>query len=110
MKKPFKTVGLSIRHKGALQVNTNQDKAFTGAVSTVSNEIIITHTDVSELFKFKAWLEKQVNELHEEKDDKHEPEYQACPHGEIMGECDACDHLGDIAFDVDRENRFFGRG
>jgi hypothetical protein len=31
-----------------------------------------------------------------------------CPHGKT-GQCDACDVASDIAFDTDRENRFFGR-
>jgi len=31
-----------------------------------------------------------------------------CPHGKIES-CDACDHLGDIAYDSARERRYFGR-
>jgi len=31
-----------------------------------------------------------------------------CPHGKI-DQCDACDYLGDIAYDSERERRFFGR-
>lgn len=33
---------------------------------------------------------------------------QPCPHGKI-GECAACDHLGDLAYDAARERRHFGR-
>lgn len=33
---------------------------------------------------------------------------QLCPHGKI-GSCDACDHLSDLAYDADREPRYFGR-
>ena len=32
-----------------------------------------------------------------------------CPHGEVLGECDACDAAGDFAFDAVREDRIFGR-
>lgn len=32
-----------------------------------------------------------------------------CPHGNKWGDCDACDHLGDLAFDAMRESRVFGR-
>jgi len=31
-----------------------------------------------------------------------------CGHGNDPGDCDACDRLGDAAFDADREDRFFG--
>lgn len=33
---------------------------------------------------------------------------QVCPHGK-KGECGACDHLSDIAYDSAREMRAFGR-
>lgn len=33
----------------------------------------------------------------------------ACPHGKPAGDCAACDHLGDLAFDAAREDRIFGR-
>ena len=33
----------------------------------------------------------------------------ACPHGESPASCDACDRLGDLAFDADREARVFGK-
>lgn len=39
-------------------------------------------------------------------DDDREP--IPCPHGKLE-ECEACDHLSDIAYDADRERRFFGR-
>lgn len=29
---------------------------------------------------------------------------EACPHGEPLGECNACDVAGDLAFDADRED------
>lgn len=32
-----------------------------------------------------------------------------CPHGKTVGECNACDIAGDIAFDAAREDRAFGR-
>jgi hypothetical protein len=32
-----------------------------------------------------------------------------CPHGEEWGECGACDHEGDLAYDAARERRIFGR-
>lgn len=35
-------------------------------------------------------------------------EPRPCPHGKIES-CDACDHLGDIAYDSAREQRHFGR-
>lgn len=31
---------------------------------------------------------------------------ERCPHGNEWGECDPCDHLGDLAFDAARERRF----
>ena len=34
------------------------------------------------------------------------PEPETCPHGNAFGDCDACDHAGDIAFDSAREQRF----
>lgn len=37
-----------------------------------------------------------------------EPEPRPCPHGKL-DQCDACDYLGDIAYDTDRERRYFGR-
>lgn len=38
-------------------------------------------------------------------DDFYEgPEH--CHHGKEWGQCDACDYLGDIAYDADRENRY----
>jgi hypothetical protein len=30
-----------------------------------------------------------------------------CPHGKEWGECGACDHEGDIAYDAARERRLF---
>lgn len=32
-----------------------------------------------------------------------------CPHGEPLGECNACDVAGDLAFDAAREDERFGR-
>ena len=32
-----------------------------------------------------------------------------CPHGNQIGECDACDRDADQAFDSAREDRTFGR-
>jgi len=34
---------------------------------------------------------------------------ETCPHGNLWGDCDACDFASDIAFDTARENRIFGR-
>tara|TARA_Y100000310_G_scaffold231676_1_gene234261 strand:- start:86 stop:382 length:297 start_codon:yes stop_codon:yes gene_type:complete len=34
---------------------------------------------------------------------------EKCPHGNDWGECGACDHASDIAFDTQRERRLFGR-
>lgn len=31
---------------------------------------------------------------------------ELCPHNKEWGSCDACDHLGDLAYDAARENRF----
>jgi hypothetical protein len=28
-----------------------------------------------------------------------------CPHGKLWGDCDACDHLSDLAYDAARERR-----
>jgi hypothetical protein len=28
-----------------------------------------------------------------------------CPHGNAWGQCDACDYLGDLAYDAAREKR-----
>lgn len=33
------------------------------------------------------------------------PEPNQCPHGNKVGECDSCDHAGDIAYDTWRESR-----
>ena len=38
-----------------------------------------------------------------------EPVEVKCPHGEVLGECNACDVAGDHAFDAAREDRMFGR-
>jgi hypothetical protein len=39
-------------------------------------------------------------------DPDYEPEGpELCPHGNAWGDCSACDHLGDIAYDTYRENR-----
>jgi len=43
----------------------------------------------------------------EEPIDFKETETDECPHGKKWGECDACDHASDIAFDAARERRFF---
>lgn len=32
-----------------------------------------------------------------------------CPHGREWGECSACDHEGDLAYDAARESRLFNR-
>lgn len=32
-----------------------------------------------------------------------------CPHGKEWGECGACDHAGDLAYDSMRERLIFGR-
>ena len=37
------------------------------------------------------------------------PESEKCPHGNDWGDCGACDHLSDIAYDSYREDRFFRR-
>jgi len=34
------------------------------------------------------------------------PESEECPHGKKWGDCGACDHAGDLAFDAARERRF----
>ena len=49
------------------------------------------------------WSDEHCNDFGE-KDDEPKP----CPHGKIES-CDACDHLSDLAYDADRERRFFGR-
>lgn len=35
-------------------------------------------------------------------------EPRPCPHGKL-DQCDACDYLGDIAYDAQREQRYFGK-
>jgi len=42
-------------------------------------------------------------------DERDFEEVTECPHGNDPSECDACFHLSDIAFDVAREARVFGR-
>jgi hypothetical protein len=37
-----------------------------------------------------------------------DPPPRVCPHGKTES-CDACDYLSDIAYDSDRERRYFGR-
>lgn len=32
-----------------------------------------------------------------------------CPHGRIVGYCNDCDIIGDLAFDAERESRMFRR-
>lgn len=39
--------------------------------------------------------------------DETEQETEKCPHGENWGDCGACDHEGDRAFDTAREQRLF---
>ena len=34
---------------------------------------------------------------------------RSCLHGNFPGDCNACDRLSDEGFDMDREQRFFGR-
>jgi len=36
----------------------------------------------------------------------NQEEVKECPHGNPIGECDACDVQADLAFDADREDRF----
>lgn len=45
-------------------------------------------------------------EIESAEDDEDTP--VPCPHGKLHS-CDACNHLSDIAYDSDRERRFFGR-
>lgn len=48
-------------------------------------------------------------EVNDEKfSNEQAPSPKTCPHGRT-GECDACDHLSDIAYDTARERRTFGR-
>lgn len=42
----------------------------------------------------------------EESIDFEEPKTDECPHGKEWGECAACDHASDLAFDAARESRF----
>lgn len=35
--------------------------------------------------------------------------FRVCPHGEPIGDCNACDVAGDLAFDAAREDEHFGR-
>ena len=35
---------------------------------------------------------------------------ETCPHGETIGECNACDMQADFAYDAAREARMFGGG
>ena len=42
-------------------------------------------------------------------DDVPQPHPEHCPHGNEWGECSACDHEGDLAYDAARERRFFSR-
>jgi hypothetical protein len=37
------------------------------------------------------------------------PKENTCRHGNPHGDCDTCDHLGDLAYDEARERKFFGR-
>jgi hypothetical protein len=43
----------------------------------------------------------------EEPIDFEELESDECPHGKKWGDCGACDHEGDLAFDAARERRLF---
>lgn len=63
-------------------------------------------------------MEEWVNEYNAQHDieppiDNEEPidftelEIKECPHGKKWGDCDACYHASDIAFDAARESRFF---
>ena len=45
----------------------------------------------------------------DEPDEPSEPTDPDCPHGKPWGECGACDHAGDLAFDAAREARLFRR-
>jgi hypothetical protein len=40
-------------------------------------------------------------------ENKEPPESENCPHGKKWGDCGACDHEGDLAFDAARERRLF---
>ena len=40
-------------------------------------------------------------------DNEEPPESENCPHDKKWGDCEACDHLGDLAFDFAREQRLF---
>jgi len=57
-------------------------------------------------------------ESHNQEQDQPEPNYsepdwdnhyaiapKSCPHGRPPHDCDACDHLGDLAYDAARESR-----
>ena len=37
------------------------------------------------------------------------PESSICPHGNKHGDCNACDVVGDLAYDAARERRYFQR-
>ena len=54
-----------------------------------------------------AWEDNVPADALEEILDYDDPE--ECPHSKPWGDCDACDHLADLAFDAAREMRSFRR-
>jgi hypothetical protein len=54
-------------------------------------------------------LEELKKEGYEINDDEYSPPDRECPHGNEIGSCSACDVAGDLAYDADREDRYFNR-
>ena len=53
-----------------------------------------------------SYESEATDAMHTEMCDEFQPDSDPlCPHGNIWGECSACDYLGDIAFDAARERR-----
>lgn len=45
-------------------------------------------------------------ELPDDYFDRIEPDFEMCRHGNFWGDCGACDHEGDLAYDALRESKF----
>lgn len=54
-------------------------------------------------------LDELKKEGYEINDDEYSPPDGECPHGNEIGSCSACDVAGDLAYDADREDRYFNR-
>ena len=85
------------------------DQSISGANWEAPDDLDIAYAMPMDHPGLLEELKKEGYEINEDEYSPPDPSEELCPHGNNIGSCSACDVAGDLAFDADREDRYFNR-